>query len=314
MAVKRRLSNDSRSSRSTKSSRKSVKSKDTKLTNKKRASKVEKVEEVEDVEIEYESLKEAKPEAERAEVFKLDDKKQKKRIGFPLNTPDGAVAMVKVVYFKVKFGSTLADGKWHAFQAPVHNPELLEACRKHPLLDEKTDRATIVIVYDTDSKGKVYGKGTDIGYELLAMKINNPKLLELQDIDEDDDLTSVDLIVTLDKAKDVKFQDMRFKTAGDALWSGEMDTKEIQDEAKALSKKLKDVIAYEYSDEKIEALIGDGDDEDDYDDYDDEDYDDYDEDYDDYEIDGDEEDEEDEEEEEAPRRGRKAPARRRARR
>lgn len=280
-----------------------TKAKASKSTAKKRPSKVE------DDEEEYESMKTAKAEGERADTFKVDDKKQKKRIGFPLNTKDGAVAMVKVVYFKAKFGTTLADGKWHAFQAPKNNPELLAQCEAHPNLDKKTDRATIVIVYDTDSKGKVYGKGDDIGYELLAMKINNPKLLELQDIDEDDDLTAVDLFVTLDKSKDVKFQDMRFKTAGDALWS-EMDMEDIQDEAKSLSGKLKEVIAFEYADDKIEALIGDGDEDEEYDeDYDDE----YDEEYDD-EIDG------DEEEEEAPksRRSKKTPekktAKRRARR
>lgn len=261
---------------------------------KKRASK--KVEDDDSEDEEYESMKEAKPEADKAEQFKLDDKKQKKRIGFPLTTKDGGVAMVKVHYFKAKFGQTLADGKWHAFQAPT-DEDLLEACRKHPQLDEKTERATIVIVYDTDAKGKVYGKGADIGYELLAMKINNPKLIDLQEIDEDDDLTMVDLSVRLDSGKDVKFQDMRFKAEkGDALWLT-MDDEEISAEAKALSKKLKDVIAFSYDNDKIEALIGDGDDDDGYDDdeYDDEEYDD------DEEIDGEEEDE-DEEEEEAPRK------------
>jgi len=234
-------------------------------------------------ELEYESMKEAKPESEKADTFKVDDKKQKKRIGFPLSTPDGGVAMVKVHYFKAKFGTTLADGKWHSFQAPT-DEDLLEACRNHPLLDEKTERATIVIVYDTNSKGAVYGKGADIGYELLAMKINNPKLIELQDIDEDEDLTAIDLTVRLDPAKDIKFQDMRFKSAGDALWSGEMDMDEIVEEAKDLSKKLKEVIAYKYDNDKIEALIGDGEEDDD-------DYDEDDDDYDEDEIEGDEEEE-----------------------
>jgi len=261
--------------------------------------------------VEYESMREAKPEGERAEKFKLEDKKQKKRIGFPLATPDGSVAMVKVHYFKAKFNTTLADGKWHAFQAP-QDEDLLAECRKHPNLDEKTERATIVIVYDTDSKGKVYGKGADINYELLSMKINNPKLIELQDIDEDDDLTAVDLTVTLDKSKDVKFQDMRFKVAGDALWSDEMEMEDIQAEAKALSIKLKEAVANKYDDDKIEALIGDGDDEeDDYDE--DEDYDD--EEYDDDEIDGEEEDEEeDEEEEPAPKKSARKKTARRSRR
>ena len=266
---------------------------------------------------EYEDMRGAKPEAEKAEQFKMDDKKQKKRIGFPLRTKSGGVAMVKVSYFKAKFGTTLADGKWHSFQAPK-DEELLKACKNHPNLDYKIERATIVIVYDTDKNGKVYGKGEDIGYELLAMKINNPKLIELQEIDEEDDLTAVDVTVRLDASKDVKFQDMRFKTAGDALWLNEMATEDIEAEAKELSVKLKDVIAFEYSDDKIEALIGDGTDDDD-DEYDDDEYDD---DVEDDEIDeediedeDDEEEADDEEEDEpAPKKGasKSAPAKKTA--
>ena len=269
----------------------------TKPTSEGRASK--KVEDEDD----YEDMRTAKPEAEKADTFKVDDKKQKKRIGFPLRTKTGGVAMVKVPYFKAKFGTTLADGKWHAFQAPINNAELMEVCKNHPNLEYKTDRATLVIVYDTDSKGKVYGKGADIGYEILAIKINNPKLIELQDIDEEDDLTAVDLYVRLDASKDVKFQDMRFKVAGDALWLNDMEAEAIEAEAKELSKKLKEVIAYEYSDDKIEALIGDGDD----DDEDDEEYEDDD-------IDGEEEDEEEEDEEDEDEEDEPAPSKRSPRR
>ena len=230
-----------------------------------------------------ESVKDAKPESERADVFKLENKKQKARIGFPLIKSNGDVGMVKVTYFKTKFGQTLADGKWHAFQAPLENDELMEACKAHPKLDMKTDRATIVIKYDTDAKGIVHGKGKAIGYELLAMKINNPKLIDLQEIDEDEGLTEIDVSVRLDAGKDPKFQDLRFKAEkGKALWLT-MDADTITDEVGELAVKLKEVIAFKYPEEKIEALIGESDESDEDDEY--EDADDEDEDEDDFDED-----------------------------
>jgi len=202
-----------------------------------------------------EKLKEAEPEKTDIEVYKLEKKDQKGRIGFPLTDENGDVVMIKVVYFKTKFKQTLADGKWHSFVAPEHNPELMAMCEAHPMLEKKVERVTPIIVYETDRKGKVIGDS----YDIMALKINNPRLIELQEIDEEDNLAEVDVRVSLNPSKDVKFQEMRFKALKDCLWRDKLDTEEIVKEVEAYadSGKLENVLAFTYDDDKIEALVSD---------------------------------------------------------
>jgi len=193
--------------------------------------------------------------------FKIEAAKDKHLLMFPAVTGDGEPKVKTIEHFACKYGTKLSDGKWHTFQLP-ESDEAYEMCVENENLELVKTRFALVLVYDTDTKGKP--KGTSgIAYHYAWLKVSDfvkNSVVELYD-DSDDDLTGQDITVKL-TAKDnsLKMQEMQYglpRTNGGYAKKNKCTSswKEIQKEASEIWSTLEDKVVRLYKDDEIIALV-----------------------------------------------------------
>ena len=157
--------------------------------------------------------------------FKMSDKGDVARICFPLINPKtGKVALKKVIRFHYE---NKANNSFAIFQAPTNTSSQAYKTAIEYCGDPKTIYVTPILVYSTNKLGKVI---SNEDYELTNLVLTPTKIKQLRTLQEEYDLSNIDIKVVLD---DAKFQNMTFSPLkGCGLRDGFVNSKNKQGEIK----------------------------------------------------------------------------------
>lgn len=228
----------------------------------------------------YEDVDTAEAES-TAPKFKMSDKGERARISFVLVHPKTKkVAMKKVLVFNY---SDKATGNWAKFQAPENPDSKAYKVAVQHCGDPQVVYVTPVLVYETNSKGRVTSAED---YELTVLTMPKGRLQSVKDLQEDADISEVDVLVVCEEPTYQKFQ---FKAAAESgVFGGsvtqkdangnpkkmkmELDSDKIVEEAIELAKTADTAAAPKWTDQAIvQFFTKENDSEDDFDDYEDDD-------------------------------------------
>lgn len=196
--------------------------------------------------------------------FKLEAAKDKQLIMFPVVNEHGEPRVKTIEHFACKYGSKLSDGKWHSFQLP-DSDEAYEMALENPNLEKTTTRFALVLIYDTNNKGKVDSKASGVGYYYAWLKVSDFVKGSISDVYEENDetLKGQDIIVKL-AAKDnaLKMQEMIYtlprSTGGVAKKNKASSSfRDITKEAEEIWGTLEDRVVRRYEDDEVIALVDD---------------------------------------------------------
>lgn len=116
------------------------------------------------------------------------------RVGFPLVKENGRILIKKVDYFTLTTGSEANDDEQYFSFRKSEDPKVNEAAEAAGA-ELSTRYVTLLIKYATDKNGKPL---LPLQWELIPVKLDGKKVAALKALNEEWDLTTIDIKITSD--------------------------------------------------------------------------------------------------------------------